>query len=178
MKTNCHDFTPPEGTTKVNWQVLYPVTDLVRDINCAEFCDHQHQFQVNDGEVVTKTHPEAGTAMGCAEQVAIGTVPNQSGLGSMDVLDGVQVWKFPFGGMISLMMSICLERTHCPILALYGEKSIIPHILLELLDHALIWVLFGVLPVMITVMRYLKESDVKVGVVLKIARKCSAIVSQ
>ena len=47
--------------------------------NCAEFCDHQHQFQVNGGTKHTKTHPEAGSPMGCAEQVAIGTVPNQSG---------------------------------------------------------------------------------------------------
>ena len=54
----------------------------------------------------------------------------------MGVLVGVRVWKFPFGEMILRMMSICLEVTHCPILALYGEKSIIPHILLELLDHA------------------------------------------
>ena len=80
---------------------------------------------------MTKTHPEAGTAMGCAEQVALVQCPINQGLGFMDVLVGVQVWKFPFGVMISLMMSICLERIHCPILALYGEKSIIPHILLR-----------------------------------------------
>lgn len=46
--------------------------------NCAEFCNHQHTFTVN-GKKWTKTHPKAGTAYGCRDQIADGVVPNQFG---------------------------------------------------------------------------------------------------
>lgn len=46
--------------------------------NCAEFCNHQHQFSVN-GTAFTKEHPEAGTSLGCFEKVEEGVVPNQFG---------------------------------------------------------------------------------------------------
>jgi hypothetical protein len=74
------EFTPPAGTTKVEIAGVVSGHGFGADtLNCAEFCDHQHQFWVNDGTPALKTHPEAGTAMGCAEQVGIGTIPNQSG---------------------------------------------------------------------------------------------------
>ena len=46
--------------------------------NCAEFCNHQHQFTLN-GQSFMEDHPIAGTAYGCMEQTAQGGVPNQFG---------------------------------------------------------------------------------------------------
>lgn len=49
--------------------------------NCAEFCDMDHRITVNgddDGAVVLD-FPDAGSELGCMEQVAEGTVPNQYG---------------------------------------------------------------------------------------------------
>lgn len=54
--------------------------------NCAEFCNHQHEFSVN-GTAFTKEHPEAGTSLGCFEKVEEGVVPNQFG-----------TWPFGRGG--------------------------------------------------------------------------------
>jgi hypothetical protein len=73
-------FIPPTGSSKVEVVGVISGHGFAADTeNCAEFCDHQHRFTANGGTAHTKTHPEAGTAMGCAEQVGIGTVPNQSG---------------------------------------------------------------------------------------------------
>ena len=46
--------------------------------NCAEFCDHTHQFEVNGVEFV-KQHVTAGSAHGCLRRVSEGVVPNQYG---------------------------------------------------------------------------------------------------
>jgi len=46
--------------------------------NCAEFCNHTHHFSVNGTEFV-KTHPVAGHATGCVDQIEDGVVPNQYG---------------------------------------------------------------------------------------------------
>ncbi len=46
--------------------------------NCAEFCNHQHEFTV-DGEVFLKDWPAVGIDEGCANTVDSGTVPNQAG---------------------------------------------------------------------------------------------------
>ena len=74
------EFTPPAGTTKVEVAGVISGHGFGSDtLNCAEFCDHQHQFWVQDEQRHTKTHPEANVLMGCADQVAIGTIPNQSG---------------------------------------------------------------------------------------------------
>ncbi|MDG1481770.1 MAG: peptide-N-glycosidase F-related protein [Myxococcota bacterium] len=74
------NFTPPEGTTQVGLMAIISGHGFGdTNANCAEFCDHQHAFTLNDGASHTKTHPEAGSPMGCAEQVVDGTVPNQSG---------------------------------------------------------------------------------------------------
>lgn len=45
---------------------------------CAEFCNHQHEFTVN-GKKYLKEHVEAGTNTKCIDQVAQGMVPNQGG---------------------------------------------------------------------------------------------------
>ena len=73
-------FTPPSGTTKLELAAVVSGHGFGSDTaNCAEFCDHQHRFWLQYGTEYAKVHPEAGTLMGCADQVANGTVPNQSG---------------------------------------------------------------------------------------------------
>jgi hypothetical protein len=47
--------------------------------NCAEFCNHEHEFTVNDDAVHIKDHPETKDTDGCREQIQVGTVPNQFG---------------------------------------------------------------------------------------------------
>jgi peptide-N-glycosidase F-like protein len=46
--------------------------------NCAEFCDHQHEFTIN-GSVYLQDHPTIGNNEGCAEKVDDGAIPNQWG---------------------------------------------------------------------------------------------------
>lgn len=46
--------------------------------NCAEFCNHQHDFTVN-GEAWRKDYPMAQTADGCVAEVANQATPNQWG---------------------------------------------------------------------------------------------------
>jgi hypothetical protein len=45
---------------------------------CAEFCNHQHEFKVN-GKPYLKEHKEAGTQDKCVAQVDHGMIPNQGG---------------------------------------------------------------------------------------------------
>jgi hypothetical protein len=47
--------------------------------NCAEFCNHEHEFTINDSAVYIKDHPETKNTDGCRDQIAVGTVPNQYG---------------------------------------------------------------------------------------------------
>jgi hypothetical protein len=46
--------------------------------NCAEFCDHQHQFTVGS-TVYKKDYPMAGSETGCVADTANGMTPNQGG---------------------------------------------------------------------------------------------------
>jgi hypothetical protein len=46
--------------------------------NCAEFCNHRHQFTVN-GKTYLKEHKEAGSDDKCVAQVDEGMTPNQGG---------------------------------------------------------------------------------------------------
>lgn len=81
-------FTPPEGTTRVQLVTLNSGHGFGADTeNCAEFCNHQHAFTVNGGERWMQEFPEAGSADGCAQKSAAGTVPNQAG-----------TWPFGRGG--------------------------------------------------------------------------------
>lgn len=73
-------FTPPEDSTRVQLVVVLSGHGWGAEVeNCAEFCNHEHEFTVNGGATYVKDHPEAGTAYGCAEQVSDGVVPNQYG---------------------------------------------------------------------------------------------------
>ncbi len=46
--------------------------------NCAEFCDHEHEFTVN-GSVFLHDHPAVGDQEGCVAAIENGTTPNQWG---------------------------------------------------------------------------------------------------
>ena len=46
--------------------------------NCAEFCNHQHEFTVAE-QVWTRDHPEVGNDTGCIDQIENGMTPNQGG---------------------------------------------------------------------------------------------------
>ena len=71
------DVEIPAGAAKVElWSII---TGHGMDAgNCAEFCNHQHEFTV-DGEVFLKDWPAVGDDEGCADTVDSGTVPNQAG---------------------------------------------------------------------------------------------------
>jgi hypothetical protein len=73
-------FTPPEGTTRVDVMGLITGHGYGKDrANCAEFCNHQHEFTVNGAGPWMKEEPEAGSNYGCEDQIEDGTVPNQYG---------------------------------------------------------------------------------------------------
>ena len=46
--------------------------------NCAEFCNHTHEFTVNE-QVFIEDHPQIGNNEGCIEQIENGMTPNQGG---------------------------------------------------------------------------------------------------
>jgi hypothetical protein len=46
--------------------------------NCAEFCNHQHEFTVGD-QSWTRDYPEVGIQEGCIDQIENGMAPNQGG---------------------------------------------------------------------------------------------------
>ncbi len=80
-------FTPPEGTRKVELVAITSGHGFGADTeNCAEFCNHQHRYTI-DGASFLQEFPMAGSSLGCADQVAEGTVPNQAG-----------TWPFGRGG--------------------------------------------------------------------------------
>ena len=80
-------FTPPAGTRKVELVAITSGHGFGADTeNCAEFCNHQHKYTVA-GQSWMQEFPMAGDALGCADQVAEGTVPNQAG-----------TWPFGRGG--------------------------------------------------------------------------------
>lgn len=72
-------FDLPAGATEV---AMYAVVsghgNGSTSKNCAEFCNHQHEFTIND-QVFWLEHPTAGTSYGCLERIADGVVPNQFG---------------------------------------------------------------------------------------------------
>jgi hypothetical protein len=73
-------FTPPAGTTRVDVMALITGHGYGQDReNCAEFCNHEHEFTVNGTQSWTKDEPMAGSDYGCGDQVESGTVPGQYG---------------------------------------------------------------------------------------------------
>lgn len=73
-------FTPPEGTVRTEVWALVTGHGYGKDrANCAEFCNHEHQFTVNGAETWVHDFAMAGSNYGCGDQVDVGTVPNQYG---------------------------------------------------------------------------------------------------
>ncbi len=73
-------FTPPGDASRVELVVIVSGHGQTEGDNCAEWCNHEHTFTVNE----TGTHHiafpgEAGQSLGCAERSAEGVVPGQWG---------------------------------------------------------------------------------------------------
>ena len=82
-------FTPPSGTKTAKLKTTEKTerVKLVATItghgsdnnNCAEFCVTSHHFIVNKKHNYTRVFNNAGNAMGCADRVPEGVVPNEHG---------------------------------------------------------------------------------------------------
>jgi hypothetical protein len=73
-------FTPPAGTTKVELVVIVSGHGQTETHNCAEWCNHEHDFTVNGDAMHHIGFPdEAGRTFGCAERAREGVPPGQWG---------------------------------------------------------------------------------------------------
>lgn len=72
-------FNPPRGTNNKVKLVAIITGHGSDNNNCAEFCVTSHHFVVNNKQSYTRVFKDAGTALGCAEHVAEGVVPNEHG---------------------------------------------------------------------------------------------------
>ena len=71
-------FSPTPDTERV--KLVATITGHGSDNNnCAEFCVTSHHFVVNNNHNYTRVFKNAGKAMGCAERVPEGVVPNEHG---------------------------------------------------------------------------------------------------
>ena len=68
----------PATTKRVELWAIITGHGMSSTHNCAEFCDHQHFFDVN-GAVYARTHDVVGNQVGCIDQIENGMVPNQGG---------------------------------------------------------------------------------------------------
>ncbi len=72
------EFTPPAGTTRV--ELVAIISGHGQDQNnCAEWCNHQHEFTVNGTDVHQREFPGQVISQRCAEAVDEGVVPGQWG---------------------------------------------------------------------------------------------------
>jgi len=67
----------PPDASRVELRALITGHGMDTD-NCAEFCNHQHRFEVGGSEVFWE-FPEASGTYACRDSVSEGTVPNQGG---------------------------------------------------------------------------------------------------
>ncbi|MFN3199180.1 MAG: peptide-N-glycosidase F-related protein [Bradymonadia bacterium] len=73
-------FTAPEGTRRAELVTIISGHGQTPQDNCAEWCDHRHQFTLNDVELTEiSSAMEAGTLKGCAERAGEGVPPGQWG---------------------------------------------------------------------------------------------------
>ncbi|KAK3609886.1 hypothetical protein CHS0354_015079 [Potamilus streckersoni] len=71
------EFQVPKDTTQI--YIYAVITGHGSDENgCGEFCVTSHHFNVN-GHINNITFSDAGTALGCADQVSTGVIPNEHG---------------------------------------------------------------------------------------------------
>ncbi|MFM2246900.1 MAG: hypothetical protein RL071_2974 [Pseudomonadota bacterium] len=108
-------FTPPPGTTKVTLAAVisgHGFADTPE--NCAEFCDHQHLFTVNEALTVTKDNlPWVNMREGCAEQVDVGVIANQAG-----------TWPYGRGGWCPGLQVDVWEADLTPGVAMDGANTL------------------------------------------------------
>lgn len=72
------EFTPPASTSRVELVAL--ISGHGQDEgNCAEWCNHQHEFTVNGGAPHLREFPGQVVDQGCASLVDEGVVPGQWG---------------------------------------------------------------------------------------------------
>lgn len=101
-------FTPPEGTDRVDVMGIITGHGYGKDrANCAEFCNHQHEFTLNDAQSWMKEEPEAGSSYGCGDHVVDQALPNQYGTwvyGRGGWCPGMQVdpWSADVSGAVDL----------------------------------------------------------------------------
>ena len=73
-------FTVPTTATKVELVTLVSGHGQVASSNCAEWCDHRHNFSVNGSAIESIRHLTGiGNAVGCTDEVALGLSPGQYG---------------------------------------------------------------------------------------------------
>ncbi len=72
------EFTPPPGTAKVELVALISGHGQSTG-NCAEWCNHQHEFTVNGQDLHLREFAGQVVNQGCAERVDEGVVPGQWG---------------------------------------------------------------------------------------------------
>lgn len=71
-------FTPPNGTTRV--ELVAIISGHGQEAaNCAEWCEHQHEFTVNGQATHTREFPGQVVSSRCGEAVDEGVVPGQYG---------------------------------------------------------------------------------------------------
>lgn len=78
LKYSPFNFPTPPGTDRV--KLVAVISGHGSDNNnCAEFCVTSHHFVVNRKQNYTRVFSNAGTALGCADRVPEGVVPNEHG---------------------------------------------------------------------------------------------------
>jgi len=98
-------FIPPGECEKV--KLVATITGHGSDNNnCAEFCVTSHHFVVNNKQNFIRVFKNAGTALGCADRVPEGVVPNEHGTwlyGRDGWCDGQEVipWVVDITGAVS-----------------------------------------------------------------------------
>lgn len=137
-------FVPPQGTDKV--KLVATITGHGSDNNnCAEFCVTSHHFVVNNKHNYTRVFKNAGTALGCADRVLEGVVPNEHGTwlyGRDGWCDGQEV--VPWVVDITSALKLLTIRSS----TLVGLTILIPiqHVTLAILSCTLIWCTTGIWP--------------------------------
>lgn len=71
-------FTPPTNAKKVEFVALISGHGQ-EEGNCAEWCEHQHEFTLNQSKVIVREFPGQVEDFRCAEAVDQGVVPGQGG---------------------------------------------------------------------------------------------------
>lgn len=73
-------FTPPAGTERVEVVTTISGHGQTDNDNCAEWCNHEHLFQVTGGAAHRVSYlDQAGRTLGCGDLVDEGVVPGQWG---------------------------------------------------------------------------------------------------